>query len=92
MTHPYRHTIHCHTTGDLVQHMPYCAAGKGYYYFRPYHVMHVFAQQEMVTRWGGDPRNPYDNTLFGRVYQYMNIEPHDMPEEIVVPDSLEPVN
>ena len=46
----------------------------GYYYFRPYHVMHVYSQQELATRWGGDPRNPYDNTMFQRIYEQMGIE------------------
>jgi hypothetical protein len=62
------------TTGDMVQHMPFFGTTHGYYYFRPYHVMHVFSQQELATRWGGDPRNPYDNTMFHRIYEQMGVE------------------
>ena len=67
---------HClmRSTGDLVQHMPHFGTTHGYYYFRPYHVMHVFSQQELATRWGGDPRNPYDNTMFQNVYQQMGVD------------------
>lgn len=66
--------VPCKTTGDLVQHMPFFGTTHGYYYFRPYHVMHVFSQQELATRWGGDPRNPYDNTMFHRIYDQMGVE------------------
>lgn len=67
---------HCllRSTGDLVQHMPHFGTTHGYYYFRPYHVMHVFSQQELATRWGGDPRNPYDNTMFQNIYQQMGVD------------------
>jgi hypothetical protein len=61
------------STGDMVQHMPFFGTTHGYYYFRPYHVMHVFSQQELATRWGGDPRNPYDNTQFQRIYEQMGV-------------------
>ena len=67
---------HCmlRSTGDLVQHMPHFGTTHGYYYFRPYHVMHVFSQQELATRWGGDARNPYDNTMFQNIYQQMGVD------------------
>ncbi|MBA4018544.1 MAG: hypothetical protein C0483_15370 [Pirellula sp.] len=67
---------HCllRSTGDLVQHMPHFGTTHGYYYFRPYHVMHVFSQQELATRWNGDPRNPYDNTMFQNVYQQLGVD------------------
>ena len=45
----------------------------GYYYFRPYHHSHV-TQQQMVTAWGGDPRNPYANEIFQRVYAQYKAE------------------
>lgn len=61
-------------TGDLVQHMPFFGTTHGYYYFRPYHVMHVFSQQELATRWGGDARNPYDNSMFEKVYQQLGVD------------------
>lgn len=62
------------TTGDMAQHTPFFGTTHGYYYFRPYHVMHVFSQQELATRWGGDPRNPYDNTMFQRIYEQMGVQ------------------
>jgi len=62
------------STGDLVQHTPFFGTTHGYYYFRPYHVMHVFSQQELATRWGGDPRNPYDNTIFQKTYETMGVD------------------
>jgi len=63
-----------HAPGDMVQHMPFFGTTHGYYYFRPYHVMHVFSQQELATRWGGDARNPYDNCMFQRIYEQMGVE------------------
>jgi len=68
------HTSCFCTTGDLVQHTPFFGTTHGYYYFRPYHVMHVFSQQELATRWGADPRNPYDNTIFQRTYEAMGVD------------------
>ena len=62
------------TTGDLVQHTPFFGTTHGYYYFRPYHVMHVFSQQELATRGGGGARNPYDNSMFTRLYEQMGVE------------------
>jgi hypothetical protein len=63
---------HCHfiwnSTGDMPQHVPYFPHAHGYYYFRPYNVVHVLQQQEMAQRWGGDARNPYDNRMFERIY------------------------
>ncbi len=47
---------------------PYFPPLHGYYYFRPYHFLHVIEHQFAVDDWGGDPRNPYANTIFQRVY------------------------
>jgi hypothetical protein len=68
------HVCCIRSTGDLVQHTPFFGTTHGYYYFRPYHVMHVFSQQELATRWGGDPRNPYDNTIFQKTYEMMGVD------------------
>lgn len=68
------HTCCIRSTGDLVQHTPFFGTTHGYYYFRPYHVMHVFSQQELATRWGGDPRNPYDNMIFQKTYEMMGVD------------------
>ncbi len=57
------------STGDMPQHMPYFPTAHGYYYFRPYNVIHVLQQQEMARRWGLDPRNPYDNRFFEKIYE-----------------------
>jgi hypothetical protein len=78
------------TTGDLVQHMPFFGTTHGYYYFRPYHVMHVFSQQELATRWGGDPRNPYDNSGFQRIYEQNGVAAQvpavpALPTQVVTP-------
>jgi len=69
----YRCCLCIRSTGDMTQHMPFFGTTHGYYYFRPYHVMHVFSQQELATRWGGDARNPYDNCLFQKVYEQMGV-------------------
>ena len=44
---------------DRGQHYAYLPPLPGWYYFRPYSVAQLRAQQEAVIRWGGDPRNPY---------------------------------
>jgi hypothetical protein len=58
----------------MYQHYPYPPALGGYYYFRPYHIATVPVQQRFVTRWGGDPRNPYSNYVFDRVYSEIEVE------------------
>jgi hypothetical protein len=52
----------------MVPHLPYPPACHGWYYFRPYNVYHLPHLQEAVVSWGGDPRNPYSNELFQRIY------------------------
>jgi hypothetical protein len=59
----------CYSPGNMPQHFPYIAAPKNYYYFRPYHWMHIADQQLEVERYGGDPRHPYKNDLFEGVYR-----------------------
>jgi hypothetical protein len=44
---------------DRGQHYAYLPPLPGWYYFRPYSVSQLRAQQEAVQQWGGDPRNPY---------------------------------
>jgi hypothetical protein len=44
---------------DREQHQAYLPPVPGWYYFRPYSLGQLKAQQEMVAQWGGDPRNPY---------------------------------
>ncbi len=44
---------------DRGQHYAYQPPLPGWYYFRPYSVSQLRAQQEAAMQWGGDPRNPY---------------------------------
>ena len=53
---------------NMFPHYPYFPPMHGYYYFRPYHHLHVIRQQRTAESWGGDPRNPYANEIFQRVY------------------------
>ncbi len=55
-------------TCDMPPHYPYCPPMHGYYYFRPYNYLHVARQQLFVASWGDDPRAPYKNEIFRRVY------------------------
>lgn len=73
----------CLNTCNMPQHHAYFPAANGYYYFRPYQHRHVPEQQQAVARYGGDPRNPYDNSVFNKVYAELGI-----PEE-VAPDTTE---
>ena len=50
------------------QHYAYPPPLPGWYYFRPYSVGQLRAQQEMVLEWGGDARDPYSNSVFQQVY------------------------
>lgn len=58
----------CLSTCDMFPHYPYFPEYFGYYYFRPYNYVHIFEHQNIVARWGGDPRNPYSHELFQRLY------------------------
>ena len=57
-----------HGTCDMPQHHAYFPPMHGYYYFRPYHPGHVSRQQQFMTQFGGDPRHPYANRLFKKIY------------------------
>jgi hypothetical protein len=56
----------CHDRG---QHYAYPPPLPGWYSFKPYSVGQLRAQQEMVMRWGGDPRNPYADGILSQVPQ-----------------------
>ena len=58
----------------MSQRLEYWPAEHGYYYFRPYHMVHVKDQREIARSWGEDPRNPYDHKVFDRVYQALEAE------------------
>ena len=66
---------------DMPQHYPYAPPSSGTYYFRPYSVTGLRLQQQAVRQWGGDPRNPYSNELFERVYRELEAEEIDLPPE-----------
>ncbi len=57
-----------HGSCDMPPRYPYFPSMHGYYYFRPYHQMHVTQQQAVVIGWGGDARHPYGNEIFKKVY------------------------
>lgn len=63
------HRCCCRSTCDMIPHLPYYPERHGYYYFRPYHYMHICKHQDLVRQWGGDPRNPYANGIFESIYQ-----------------------
>jgi hypothetical protein len=58
----------------MTQRLEYWPAEHGYYYFRPYNMMHVRDQREVARSWGEDPRNPYDHKVFDRVYDSLKTE------------------
>jgi len=52
----------------MIPHYAYYPCDHGYYYFRPYNVSHIRPQQAMAASWGADPRNPYGNEIFEKIY------------------------
>ncbi|HTN77810.1 MAG TPA: hypothetical protein VL096_21275 [Pirellulaceae bacterium] len=54
---------------DMHQRMPFWNKERGYYYFRPYHVVHVLQQQERAVTWGGNADNPYDNRFLDKIHE-----------------------
>jgi hypothetical protein len=81
-------------TCDMPQHHAYDSPMRGYYYFRPYNMVHVAQQQQAVMQWGGDPRNPYSNKVFEQVFEeFEKDQPTADPAEAEVgelPPSEEP--
>jgi hypothetical protein len=59
---------------NMSQHYPYWPKDHGYYYFRPYNMVHVSIQRDVAASWGEDPRNPYAHAVFDRVYSALNAE------------------
>ena len=58
----------------MPQHHAYYPAMHGYYYFRPYHPLHIEQHAQRVAGYGDDPRNPYANEIFARVYENYKAE------------------
>jgi hypothetical protein len=77
---------------QMPPHYAYYPTDHGYYYDRPYNYRHVMRQQEAVTAWGGDPRNPYSNAVFGQQVYGGQGSIQDLPAELGPPASapLEP--
>ena len=65
-------------------HVPYIAEPKNYYYQRPYNWFHIAGHQAEALRRLGDPRNPYDNRFFQRIYEEVEHE-HSPPEKVPSP-------
>ena len=59
----------CRSTCDMIPHFAYFPEFHGNYYFRPYSYHHVLLQKEIVKSWGEDPRHPYANDLFKKIYE-----------------------
>ena len=59
---------------NMYPRIEYWPKDHGYYYFRPYNMVHVCIQRDLAASWGEDPRNPYDHQVFDRVYQALNAE------------------
>ena len=60
----WRGCVYC----EEIQHYDYYPALHGNYYFAPYNAIKVPFQQAFVTRYGGDPRAPYADGVFQKVY------------------------
>ena len=61
----------CRSTCNLRQHVEYFPYAHGNYYFRPYTFTRLLQQQEQAARMGIDPRNPYSNRQYLKVYEIM---------------------
>ena len=61
---------------DLSQHAVQTPA-HGYYHFHPYHLFDLESQVVFATSWGGDRRNPYDNSVLKDVYARWESEQDD---------------
>jgi hypothetical protein len=68
----------------MPQHMPYKLPEDGYYYFRPYHYAHIAIQQDFVSGFGGDRRNPYAFEIFNQ------LETEELPGPAVPPQDPSP--
>lgn len=69
-----------HAPRDMVQHLPYDAQPKTYYYFRPYNSYHILLQQRQAMEVGVDPKMPYSNAIFQDVFK--KLDPKNQAEQI----------
>jgi ribosomal protein L37AE/L43A len=70
---------------NLTQRYPYYPKDHGHYYFRPYHMQRVQEQQAIAVTWGEDPRNPYGQLVFERVYDQIRAEQAAKAEQVAPP-------
>jgi hypothetical protein len=91
----WRGCVYC----NEIQHYDYYPAMHGYYYFAPYNAIQVPFQQAFVARFGGDPRAPYADGVFQRVYAaYWAAHPvpasrlpaTTQPEKVLAPEPANP--
>lgn len=76
---------HIYGRHDLYPYVP-CYPATGYYYFHPYHPMHIVQHQAFVASYGEDPRMPYANTLFERLHASVPTAPPALkPPAVPVP-------
>jgi hypothetical protein len=68
------HPLSCRSTCDMPPHTPYLPELHGYYYFRPYNYTHVAEHQAFVKGFGADPRNPYSDGIFKKVYEQLGAD------------------
>jgi hypothetical protein len=80
-----------HSTGDMPPHYGYIAYPKNFYYFRPYNWFQIPLHQREVTVYGGDPRHPYANHVFAKVYSDLEAE-WGVAEEVPGPVEAPPAN
>jgi hypothetical protein len=80
------HKDWCISPCNLSLHYPYFPKDHGYYYFRPYNMVHVAIQRDIAASWGEDPRNPYDHKVFDRVYEALRAE-EEAQAEVLPPSS-----
>lgn len=80
----------CRSTCNLRQHMGYFPYAHGNYYFRPYTFTRLLQQQEQAARMGIDPRHPYSNDHYRKIYE--EFETRIRVEEVppgVIPGEIE---
>lgn len=63
-----------HAPGNMVPHIPYDAAPKTYYYFRPYQMFMIPDQQAQAAGWVENRALPYSNQVFDKVYAELEDE------------------
>jgi hypothetical protein len=84
----------CGNTCNMPQHLMYHPTNHGYYYFIPYNYRTVLQHKLAVTRYGGDSRNPYDNSMFQNIYEGLEPVSFEMrdprPPQQEAPQTLEP--